>query len=490
VDKFKTFRNIFITMVIGILTAVCGYALRIYLARTYTVAEYGLVYSLIAFFTFVLVLIDLGLSQAVTKKVAELRKKNDINSIKSLFFSVFFFQVLFTTTLSLIFYFYSGFFSSFFFHTDQNLLFKIMILWFWTMPVYFFFVTYFLSYQKTTLWAVSEFFRMLVILILTLILSLKGFGIMSVLIAYGLINIFFFVIFFPIVRKYINFMFSWKLLSESLKYGFFVSIGLFGWVIIAQTDTLIITFFRGLEQAGLYQAALPIASILSVFISPIVTVLFSNLSHLWAKKAFKKISSIITQVYTYLLVILLPLTLTLVVFSNLIINIIFGTKYLGSGILLTILSVAFMISGICLITHNVLSSIGLARSASRIILIGGLISVIMSVLFVHLWGIIGVSFSVLISYLFIVVLLVKQLYSKVKFKIDIHVVFMTALGSILFVATLVVLKKVLVLNPIFEAILCLLGASFIYICFLFYADIISMNYIKQFFGYFFRSVRR
>jgi len=472
----KTFRNIVMAFVISGLAAILGYVLRIYLARSYAVSEYGLVYSMIAFFSLVLIFIDIGLTQAVIKKTADFRAKNDPVAIKNLFTTVFLFQLIFTFILSIIFYIYADFFTTYFFHSVSEIYFRLIILWFLTMPLYYAILVYFLSHEKTTWWGITELLKIIFILLVTIFTS-KFLGLKSVFIAYGLVNIIIFILFIPKMRTVFGFSFKASLLPDVFKYGFYISIGTFAWTILTQSDTLVITYFKGLNDVGLYQAALPIAAILGTIISPITLVLFSKLTNLWANNEKKNISELVSSMYKYILILFLPVTLALMVFSDLIINLIFGMKYIASGPILSILSLSFMVGGLSNINYYVLSSIGKAKDGVKVILIGAILNLVLAILFIQLWGTIGVAIAILIANLFMLPGLIMMINKNITLVLPFVNWIKTLFASIIFIMSIFILKSLLQYNSLLEAIICLVVSGIIYLCLIFMLKIITVQEI-------------
>lgn len=479
----KTLRNIIVAFIIGLFTAILGYTLRIYIARTYTVEEYGLVYSIIAFLSFFIIFVDLGLSQAVFKKIVELKSKNKLQKIKNTFFTVLIFQLILTSLVSLILFFSSNLMSKNFFHTNSNIFFNIMLIWFFSLPLNFIINIHMFSYQKTTLYTLSDLIKIIIILLISVLLSYVGAGILSVMIGYALVNFILFFIYIIYNRNFIKGRMNcdfYLIYPEALKYGLFVAVSSFSWLIITQSDTLVINYFLGLKYSGLYQAAIPIASVLTLIITPISTVFLSSTANLWANKKKKELTELTSLIYTYIWVLVLPILLTITLYSKTILLLLFGDTYTESSAVLSILVFSFMFLSLSILLNQVLSVLGEAKNAAKAVIFISILNIIGNILLVNLYGMIGVAISTLISCGLLFILFMKLLSRKITIKIDYEKIIKTIFSSILFLLTIIIMKKILDLNPYLEATICIVVAGSIYIITLIMQGMINLKKIMSF----------
>ena len=83
-----------VIFIFSIISMVIGFLLRILVARSFTEAEYGLLYAVLALFAIFAIFRDLGLNPALVKYIPEfLAKKNNIK-IKSSIKFAFIIQVI------------------------------------------------------------------------------------------------------------------------------------------------------------------------------------------------------------------------------------------------------------------------------------------------------------------------------------------------------------------------------------------------------------
>jgi len=481
-DHSKTIRDIAVVFVITALTAIFSYVLRIYVARTYSVEDYGLLYSMLAFFSFVLILVDVGLFQSMVKKVAEFRFKNDEQSIKNLIYTAFILQTIFAIIVSIILLIFSKYINLHFFHNANFLLFYIFIFWILTYPLLYFVVAYMLGYEKTTWWAISELIKVAFILLVSIIVFAFNQSIISVFIGYALTNIFLMILFFMIKTKFfipLNFHFKLRLIyPELLKYGLYIVIAGFSTVILTQTDTLMITYFLGLREVGIYQAAIPLATTLTTLIAPITAVLLSRISNLWVQKKTREIESLFSLVQKYILILILPIALILALFAKLVLTILFSNQYITATNPLIILSFAFMVSSFSAIITYTLISIEEAKKVMYIVIFGAIINLFGNYFLIHLFNITGAALSTLLSCIVMFIMMRYSLGKKIIITIDYKILFKTLFAATLFILSIYICRKLINTNYWLEAILCILISGTVYLLILYVTKVVGLEDVK------------
>jgi len=475
-----------VVLLVATLTAVCTYIFRIYVARNYTVAEYGLFYSTLAFFSLVLVVVDLGLFQAQVRHISELRAKSNDSEIKSVLFTSLVFQTCIALFLSIVMYFLSDLITIHFFHVSNTLLFNFLLIWFLTYPMYYFVGVYTLSYEKTTWWSFFELIRILFMLVVAISLSCFKIGILSVLIAYALVNIFIFILLLLLKRRFFikkNFKIKFgSIYPNTIKYGLFVGVGGFAWIALTQMDTLMVTYFLGLTSVGLYQVAVPIATILTTIIGTISGVLLSKASNLFANNKKEELSSLFLLIQKYILLFVLPLTLMLMLFSNLVISLLFSEKYLAAKNVLSILSFAYLFSAMSVIMFYLLVAIGHAKKASKTFILGAIINIVLIYVFMMKFGLDGVAIAVLITHLIVFTVLSIYTYRLLTHKFQVMIWIKAIISSIMFGLSIFIVKAILHLNYIIETVLCIAIASTIYLLCCYFLGLISwkeLDFLKN-----------
>ena len=402
----KAIKGVIIVFVMSILASIFGYFLRLILARTLTIEEFGLIYSIIYFFGFFSIFQNLGLAEALAKYIAEFKVKNQFSEIKNSIIIAFLSQLLSSIVIGLIFIIFSQFLSVNYFHyPDASLLIKIYAIAVILYPTTGIFSSIFRGFQHMKYYSLIDFSWILFIFTATFILLNLGFGILSPFIAYLLVNILPVIFYFPLFIKKtfpdffeIKFRFDKILTKKLFLFGIPVMLSGFAGVIFSYTDTIMITYFRSLKEVGLYNVGMPTAQILSRVALALVVVLLPISSELWAKKNFKKLKIGIELLYKYSFILVLPLSLLMFLFPEIILNVLFGESYLEAADVLRILSIGTIVFTIAQINNSILSGIGKPKIVSKIMLVSACFNAVLNFFLIPMIGIVGAAIATFISF--------------------------------------------------------------------------------------------
>ena len=484
----KIFKSTVTVFLLSILGALMGYLIRMVLARNLSTAEYGLFYAILAFFGLLGIFKDLGLNAALPKYISEFNIKKKYGLIKSSIISVFSLQTISSLFLAIILIFLSGFLAKNYFHEPTaTLIFKLMLIYFCLIPLENVIRFTFQGFQRMFYYGSMNFVKMSIILVITLLFFHLGFSIFAPVIAYMAVSIFEALIYFPIFfKKTIPFFFEIKtkipfsLIKKLMKFGIPTMFGLLGMLVITYTDTMILTYFRPLSDVGLYQVAIPTAALLLYFSNALTSIVFPVYSEMWVKKEKEKLKKGLELLHKYSLIIILPISLTMFSFPNVIINLFFGQKYLGAALPLQILSIGMIFYSIGYLNNNTISAIGKPKISSKVVIIAAMINLIGNLILIPILGIVGAALVTSFSY--IILFLLSFVYSRKYFKIDVNLINWVkniALGLI-FIAVIFLLKRILEINLWLEALIALTIAGLFYIIGLFLFRIINLKEILKF----------
>jgi len=118
--------------------------------------------------------------------------------------------------------------------------------------------------------------------------------------------------------------------------GIFVQI--MGWV-----DTLFLSALKEASEVGIYNAALPLVSTLSIFVSVVGNIFLPTASSLYAKNKTEKVAGLYATVSRWTFLSGLPIMLFMIFFSKQILTILFGAEYRTGHIALQILIGAYFL---------------------------------------------------------------------------------------------------------------------------------------------------
>lgn len=454
----RIIRGVSLSLFFIILGSLFAYLFRKLLTSYLSVADYGLFFSVISFYSFFMLFIDLGLEPAATKFIVQYRLRGQEDQISSLSFSIFCFQFFLSLLIYLGVYFLADFLAASYFHSPLAAsALQFLGIWFLTAPFIIFIAALLLGYSRTTWYTALDFFRMLFLILITGFLFLKGKEMYAPLFAYLVINLVLFFSYLPYILSFIpslfkKLQFNGTVLKEVFSYGFFISFTNFGWILISQTDTLVLTYFRSLTEVGLYNIALPVSLLLLFFMRPISIVFVPFVTELITEKKHKELQEAITLAYQYTFVFLLPFVLAFFAFSEHILSFLFNESYIGAKYALMVLSFGTLFYAFSQFNSIIFTGLGKAKYMAIVVVVIAVFNLLLNILLVPSLGILGAALSTALSYIFLFLISCFYLRRFLPFVFPVSTWISSSLVSIVIVAFVFFLKFLLPWNNFFEAI--------------------------------------
>ncbi len=415
-----------------ILSKFLAYAYRLITARL-GVENYGLLSIALAVFGICVTLSILGMSDGVIRFASFYKGKGDERRIKGVITSAIKFTLPLSLICGIVLFLISDWIAITFFHDIRlSLLLKIISFGvpFDVLRSLFFSAIKAFQRVEYEIWGkiVAE---NLTKVSLTLIFVYLGFGILWATIAYLISIIVSFVFSMFFLEKKVFSIFKTRLISitsnkELLSYSLPLLFTSFIFLIIQWTDTLMLGGFKTSIEVGLYNVALPTATLLHLFPSAVRTLFMPVLSEVYAKgrkKAFKL--SYITVV-KWIIIINSLVFLYLVVFSEKIISFLFGPEYILKritlfGLNLPLTSFALIILCMGMIPGEFLTpskDLLMVLKKTKLIflntIIGAFSNIFLNYLLIPSYGIIGAAIASASSYIIITILVYFQSYKYSK----------------------------------------------------------------------------
>ncbi len=477
----RAIQNTTIFFLLSIISALSAYLLRFFLARKLTVAEYGLFFALISFINILALFKDLGLGYALLRFIPELQVKNKLEEIKSLIIASSVLQLISSTTITLIIiYFAESLAQNFFRTTNTTIIYIFAIIFFVSFPQNIVSIC-FQAFQRTTLFAVQDLTRNILVLLITIILFSLGFSIASPALSYLLMYILVFILFFHIFTKKI-FKEFWYLpvlirnhFSNLIIFGFPAMLTIFGNNLLQYTDTIMLTYLTDLEKVGLYQIAIPLTTIIFYFAHATSSIITPMVSELHTLNKMKELQNGIKLLHKYLFIITTPLATYLFLFPEFFITLFFGEKFLEATIPLQILSVGIIFYTIAYTNLNIIFGLGKPKSNTYIMITTALINITLNFILIPEYKIIGAAIATTTSY-FIMLLISSYEIRKITKNQEYLITWIKILPSTaLFVLITYFFKNLLMLNPLPEFIISLIIGISIYSSTILISKTITLN---------------
>ena len=181
-------------------------------------------------------------------------------------------------------------------------------------------------------------------------------------------------------------------------------------MVMSWTDTLMLGYFKTPDVVGVYNAALPLANLLSMTLSSMSFIYIPIVSQLYSKNLINELKRSYIILTKWIFLATLPLFFVLFLFPDVVLNLFFGSRYIGASVVLQILAFGFFLN-ICLgFTYNTLLVLGKSKFLMWTFAISAIINIILNMVLIPPMGIIGASIASAFSLTVAKVLNMLKLY--------------------------------------------------------------------------------
>jgi O-antigen/teichoic acid export membrane protein len=463
-----------------------GYLIRIFLARSLTPAEYGLIYACLSILGIANVLRNLGMPETLKKKIPEFLVNNNYVKIKSTMILTFIIEFLYTVAIvSIIFIFSDTIAGSILKNTQGAPILIILCLSTLISVGYQIINSTFQGLHRFKIYTLSDL-STYVLRAAFLVVLIVPFGVLALPYAYMITSaIMTMVVYLVFIKKFPKIIKSKinldkKISKEILYFSAPMMILYAASTIVNNLDTVLLAFFKTPQDVALYQVALPLANLLLIVSSAITVILLPTVSELWTKKKYDMLGHMIGLVSKALFILMIPLGMIMIAFPENVISLLFGESYVGAAQILQILSFATVIISINSIFSSTFVGIGKPILITKITLIVLVLNIIFNLTLIPLIGIRGAAISLLVSGLVDFVLLSYYLQRYKIFRIQWLNTGKILLDGIISVSIIFVIKTAVVLNPWAELVISLTVSIAFYAIFILWSKSVSMEELNIF----------
>ena len=390
-----------------------GYVFRMMLARELGVASYGLIYGVISLFGFLSILMSLGLESALVKYIAQYNVEKKFREIKGSIIIVLVMKLLLSIIVCGVLFVGADWIAiNYFGVPEAGVLIKIF-----SVGTVFSMITLtlratFQGFQSMLHYSSSEVTKSILVILITLALFGLGCRETAPIIAFTVVFVFFLpIIYIPILVKRTFPLFttvkaklSMDLVTKLFMFGIPIMFVGLADMILSYTDTLMLTYYRTLEEAGLYNVAVPSMKVIGIVGYVATAVVFPISSELWTNGKRKELFRGLQMLYKYVLVAVLPIALILFIFPETILGMLFGNEFRAAGNVLRVLVPGYFIYVYAGINTSMLSGIGQPKEVSKIMFAGAGVNLLLNLWLIPLWGMEGAAVSTSIAFVIIYLL--------------------------------------------------------------------------------------
>ncbi len=249
-----------------------------------------------------------------------------------------------------------------------------------------------------------------------------------------------------------------KLLWMLIRFAVPVAITALSEMAIYDVGTLVIGFFMMSSDVGFYNAADPISRIPLVISLSVSTVLLPATAEAYALKNHDLLQKYVIDCLRYSILTVLPLCVLISVFSTPIITLLFSSVYTpGSGVL-SILVIGMSFYSIYMICSSILQGTGNPKLPMIILLFGTILNLTLNALFVYNQGIIGAAIATTITTFILMIVIMYFVIKNTKIQIPWRNIL-----SILFANILLTIIYLIIPKTIIGSIIGMIIGSIIYV---------------------------
>ncbi len=453
----KTSLIVFIGLVIS---KIMTYFYRIIIARFLGPEIYGIFSLASMIFGWFTAIFLFGLADGLLRYVSLYRAKKDNSEINYLIRKTTWILSISSIFSAAVLFFLSEFISINFFHNTELIIYlKIFSI---ALPFWIFaclFLSVIRAYERISAYSmifnIIQNISKLAVLVLLILMGLRN---MAVIFSFTIGTMIVLVCSYIYCRKNFPEMFKGKkanlagkklfrsLISYSVPIMFFgVISSLFYWI-----DSFLLGYFKGVVEVGFYNAAIPIASLLTLSSEIFIQLFFPLVTKYYSQGKLSLINDISKQVGKWVWIINLPALALLLLFPGVFINILFGKEYLVAENALRFLSITCFFSFLFFISNNLLFMIGKSKIILFDIILASLVNIVLNFILIPMpmifflnnsAGITGAAIATTISMILFDIIIVLQTNHYIKIipiKRDMIKIFM--ITSVLLVPVYIISK--------------------------------------------------
>ena len=434
-----------------IIAGVVAYTSRVVLVRNLAPEDYGLFAAMFTSIAFFLFFRNFGLNISVGKFIPQFKVKKKYSEIKTSVISVLAFQLIISSLFVVLFWLSADFLALNYFK-DPRASFLIRVFSFYFITSIFFknLSSFFKGFQKNRLQSIIEPVKNISILTMIVVFMYFGYGVLAPVLAYvfaGLILLLLFI--YPVLKTFNFWKYPFKNLTVFKRmfiFGIPVMMTGVGTKFVSYFDTLMLTYFGTLEQVGVYNIILPTALLFMIVVSSISSVFMPMVSELWTRKKYDKVRTAMRLSYRYIFLFGLPFLLSFVIFSDVIIRLLFGEEYLFGNIPFKILLLGIIFNFLLEINKSYLVGIGRPKNVFNIVLFGAVMNIVLNLILIPPLNILGAAIATSVSYLSMSVYSSNFVKDSLSMKLPIKSWMMACIGSLVFLGVIYGTKSLLTQN--------------------------------------------
>ncbi len=393
------------------LAAPIWYLIRLIISNSpdVSVADFGVMYSIISLVNFLWTYNDLWLTESLRFFLPRFYLKKEYNNIKTTILLSLWTQLLTSLLIASCLWFWSEWLSTYYFRNEHAwIILKYFCVYFALTNILQVFQTIFISFQKTFESQLTSFVQIMTTFVFALFCFFSWrWNIERYSIGRILGFVFWIIVAYFLYRKYSKSLMQWifkiekTVLYKYVKYALWAFLGSGASTLFGQIIQQIVLYFLGAENAWYYSNFLSLFNIWTIILGPIMGLIFPLVSELFEKKDKTKIWLLYSFFYNYFSIFILSLSTIFIVLWPEISIALFWRQYLTSGMLLTHSWIFLFFSLLSSFNYNLLAWMGKVKERVYITWVSCVLIIITSYILIKLCGIYWAGLAFWIGYIYI-----------------------------------------------------------------------------------------
>ena len=349
----------------GYLAAPLGYIIRLLISNSpdVSVADFGVMYSIISLVTFLWTYNDLWLTESLRFFLPRFYLKKEYNNIKTTIRLSLWTQLFTSLIIATCLWFWNEWLSVHYFKNEHAwIILKYFCVYFTLTNILQVFQSIFISFQKTFENQLTSFVQLMTTFLFAIFcfFSWRG-NIEWYSIGWILGFVVWIIVAYFLYRRYHKTLMQWifkiekEVLNRYVKYALWSfmwsSVATLFWQIIQQ----MVLYFLGAENAWYYSNFLALFNIWTILIGPILGIIFPLASELFEKKDMTKLWLLYSFFYNYFSIFILSFSTLFIALWPEISIALFWEEYLTSGILLSQVGIFLLFNLLSNFNYSVLA---------------------------------------------------------------------------------------------------------------------------------------
>jgi O-antigen/teichoic acid export membrane protein len=396
----------FIVIFTTVISKILAYLYRIVIARYYGPEIYGIYSISLMVVSWVTIFVGLGFASGLIRYIPYYRGKNEEEKSAYLIKKVRIILIISGVLGSALLILFSNFISNQIFNNSEIRIF--IIIFSLAIPLSALSGVYFSvlkSYEKIGWFSfIVNILQNIVKLFFLMLLIFLGFSSNSIPLSYVLGVLITFIFAYFVSKITIPQLFkNYKIKDQREVFSSLISYSwpliFFGFIssILSWTDTFMIGIFKTTSDVGFYNAAVPLALIITLSTDLFRQMLLPLITKEYGRGNLLTVKVISRQVTKWLFIVSIPLFIFLFFFPQEFIKLFFGAEYLPATNALRLLSIGFFISSVLDVSPEILSMKGKSKIILLDIILIGTMNLILNYFLIPVYGINGAAFSTMVS---------------------------------------------------------------------------------------------